>query len=71
MAQCLNCGNQLRDGAKFCGKCGTRQDSAGSPVHHMGSGTVDAADPATATEAPQAETCPKCRKTLVPGSTSC
>ena len=27
MAFCIQCGNQIKDGAKFCPKCGTKQDN--------------------------------------------
>ena len=35
MAFCSNCGNELKDGAKFCPKCGTRTNVAPAPVEYI------------------------------------
>ncbi len=32
MAFCMNCGNQLPDGSRFCGSCGTQQGAASAPM---------------------------------------
>ena len=34
MAFCSNCGNELKDGAKFCPKCGTRINIAPVPIEN-------------------------------------
>jgi uncharacterized membrane protein YvbJ len=34
MAFCSNCGTELKDGAKFCPKCGTRTNVAPAPVEY-------------------------------------
>ena len=59
MQKCFQCDNTLRDGAKFCAKCGARQDVDRSPQKCH---TENAAEPLS---------CPKCGKTLLVGSQSC
>ena len=34
MAFCSNCGNELKDGVKFCPKCGTKTNVAPAPVEY-------------------------------------
>ena len=65
MPECVKCGNMLRDGAKFCAKCGSRQDE--------GRSTAAAADELTHRQpvATDPQSCPKCGKTLLAGSQSC
>ena len=70
MAQCTSCGNALRDGAKFCAKCGTKQDGALAAVASATVGEIPKSSPAVATDL-EPERCPACGKTAVPGVATC
>jgi RNA polymerase subunit RPABC4/transcription elongation factor Spt4 len=52
---CRNCGTQLNDGAKFCGKCGTAIVSAAPPV-----GSTQPAVPPPAPPPPPPKLCTSC-----------
>src|SRR5437763_4182089 len=71
--KCTVCGNDLRDGAKFCAKCGTKQ---AQPFLQNNPEKTSTADVQTiqkqgGTKFEAAETCPNCGKTVVPGSVTC
>ncbi len=57
---CPQCGNQLRPGIGFCGKCG-----------HRLAGEETAADVEVAEEAPAEGACPECGHPLTPGIRFC
>ena len=72
MAQCVNCGNSLRDGAKFCAKCGTKQEATVSSTNNPA--TTETAALVAAAPAPNhvdLEQCPACGKSAVPGASTC
>ena len=74
MPECIECGNTLREGAKFCAKCGTGQDVARSAAafsHTTSSGEVLGELEDHRSVASDPRSCPRCGKSLLSGAESC
>jgi hypothetical protein len=74
MPQCVACGTALREGSKFCGKCGARQVAGPDPAPQVSQDAGhDEPIPVPTSPAPEIEVdkCPNCGKTLVPGASTC
>ena len=54
MAFCMNCGNQLPDGSRFCGNCGAQQGAAAPAAPAAATAPVDPAAAATTPATPAA-----------------
>ena len=57
MTYCSNCGNELKEGAKFCDKCGTAVNGGGTGPQH--------------TNINRGTTCQRCGSLVPFGNTAC
>jgi uncharacterized OB-fold protein len=67
--KCVNCGNQVRPGAKFCGICGFAIGDLDKSVHLPGS--TASSKNKSGEVAKNANVCPHCRKVNRPGVRFC
>ena len=71
MANCCACGNALREGTRFCAKCGMKQATLPGVRAVAPHSALEKTETAAVAAAAEPDSCPKCGKTLLPESQNC